>query len=431
VRAEPNRSYWNRVKMPDGRSQEEWLREEAEQHTIGEIGALMGNRTMDAIREKMRRMGLTEKQPAIPERELPASRQTVEGLPADKFMGAIRDNPKTRKELSQEFDRSEGTIETIVAGLQAMGFNIVRTETEGIIWPTRSTAAVPPPPTLWDAEYGHFLFGIVSDLHSGSKFAQWTNLRRCVEEMYNEGVRHIVVPGDATAGRDVYKGQIHDLQTVSGPEMVAMLVEYLPAMAGLTYEFMGGNHDASFIRQNGYNPVFDLAAQREDVTYVGFDMADVPVTPKVDARLWHPMGGVPYAYSYRMQKMAEETAFAELAKVIERKESPKLRLLLAGHLHIWVDFDAGPISCMQCMCFEGQSPYLKRKGKVPSIGGIVYEFELTDGDLIRAEVPRRKKFVEIDNDYMHYPVPVREIVRPEPMFQWTGSAQDAPKRADG
>ena len=346
--------------------------------------------------------------------------ERVYGIPVSDFLGAIKDKPTSRSDLSRKFDRSESTIEDVITVLKAMSYEIIRTVSEDVLWATRTTCAVPPPPTIWDEEYGEFIIGSISDTHFGSKYAQITNLRAYVKQLYQEGVRHVLFSGDLTAGHNVYRGQIHDLVTPSGPEQGALAVAYLPAHDGLTYYMIGGNHDFSFIKENGYNVVKDVASQRKDIVYLGFDLADVPLLPGVDVRLWHPMGGVPYAYSYRMQKHVEEMAFAELQKVIERQHSPSVRALFAGHLHIRVLFDAGPIVCVQVPCFEGQTPFLKRKGKTPVIGGFIYEFKMTSTGVFVEDWPRRKNFAEIPNDYLNYPVPVEEEPRPEPIFEWNG-----------
>ena len=342
--------------------------------------------------------------------------ERVHGIPVAKFLAAIKDNPQSRSQLSHKFDRSERTISDVISILEAMGYEIIRTATEDVLWATRTTSAVPPPPTIWDQEYGEFILGIISDTHFGSKYAQITNLNRCVEEMYRDGVRQVLFCGDLTAGDKVYRGQIHDVVTPSGREQAALAVAYLPEYEGLTYYMIGGNHDFSFIKENDYNVVRDVASQRDDVEYLGFDMADVPVLPGVDARLWHPMGGVPYAYSYRMQKHVEEMAFAEL-----QKKETTMRMLFAGHLHIRVLFDAGPIVCAQVPCFEGQTPYLKRKGKTPVIGGFIHEFKMTSNGQVLQDWPRRMNFAEIPNDYLNYPVPIEEEPRVEPIFEWTGT----------
>jgi len=394
-------------------------RAEVPPKTWKECAELLG-RSPEAARSHYRHIAKGNMGDAQPPAE---TAERVYGIPVDKFLAAIKDNPRSRSDLSERFDRSPSTIGEVVKVLEAMSYEIIHTATEDLLWATRTTCAVPPPPTIWDEEYGEFIIGIISDTHFGSKYAQITNLHRCMEELYRGGVRHVLFCGDLTAGDKVYRGQVHDLVTPSGPEQAALAVAYLPRYEGLTYYMIGGNHDFSFIKENGYNVIKDVASKRDDIVYIGFDLADVPILPGVDARLWHPMGGVPYAYSYRMQKHVEEMAFAELQKVIERQHSPAVRALFAGHLHIRVLFDAGPIVCVQVPCFEGQTPFLKRKGKTPVIGGFIYEFRMTSNGVFVEDWPRRKNFAEIPNDYLNYPVPIEETPRIDPVFEWTGKKQ--------
>jgi len=382
-----------------------------------ECGALLG-RSKEATRSHYRHIAKGNMGDPAPNGEVG---ERVHGIPVAKFLKAIKDNPQSCSQLSHKFDRSERTISDVVSILGAMSYEIIQTATEDVLWATRATCAVPPPPTIWDEEYGQFIIGIISDTHFGSKYAQITNLHRCIEEMYHDGVRQVLFCGDLTAGDKIYRGQIHDVVTPSGPEQAALAIAYLPQHDGLTYYMIGGNHDFAFIKENGYNVVRDVASQRADIIYMGFDLADVPMLPGTDARLWHPMGGVPYAYSYKMQKHVEEMAFAELQKVVERQHSPAVRVLFAGHLHIRVLFDAGPIVCAQVPCFEGQTPYLKRKGKTPVIGGFIYEFKMTSDGQLLEDWPRRKNFAEIPNDYLNYPVPVEESIKMDPIFEWTGA----------
>jgi len=198
----------------------------------------------------------------------------------------------------------------------------------------------------------------------------------------------------------------------------------LPRLDGLAYYAIGGNHDYSFLKSVGYNIVAAFAVAREDVTYLGFDVADVPITDQVDVLLYHPSGGVPYALSYRLQKGMEQIAFEELSTVAKSGENPKMRLVMAGHLHVSMTMQRGPIMGMQCGCFEGQTNYLKRKMLFPSIGGYVVEMWLTDAGLIQRVRHEWVPFLEIEKDYLNYPE-LLELLRGsgkpkgvEPLFAW-------------
>lgn len=401
---------WKNTKLLSGETHEDFLKEHAHNHTLGELVQIIG-RSEKAVENKLGRMGLMCK------RELLT--QMVDGLDPKKLLAFMKDEPRRLKEISIAFDRSESTIENAIRTLQNQAYEIIESE-EQVVWSTRATAPVTPPATLWDEEYGQFLLGLISDTHGGSKWAQITNLRRCIETMYEMGVRDFLFTGDLVAGHNVYRGQIHDIVTPSGPEQVRLMDSYWPDYDDVKWRFLGGNHDFSFIKAGGYNPVRDFCSLRENRKYVGYDLADIPITPVLDARLWHPMGGVPYAYSYRLQKMVEEVAFEQLYKVLESKKSSRVSMLYAGHLHIYIQFWAGPILCIQVGCFEGKTPYLKRKAKTPFIGGAVVEFQITSSQLLRKVSIHQLQFTEIDNDYIRYPVPRREEEVLEPLFQWTG-----------
>jgi hypothetical protein len=200
----------------------------------------------------------------------------------------------------------------------------------------------------------------------------------------------------------------------------------LPKLDGLVYYTIGGNHDYAYVKLSGYNIVAAFAAMREDVVYLGFDMADVPITDQVDVRLWHPSGGTPYAVSYRLQKGMQQMAYAALAKAIETGENPRMRVVLSGHLHVSMTMQRGPIMGLQCGCFEGQTNYLKRKALFPSIGGYIIELWLTDGGLIQRVRHEWVPYLEIENDYINYPNLLEQLhggvknsrVGVVPLFAW-------------
>ena len=343
--------------------------------------------------------------------------------PAD-LLQAIRNRPLSLKELSRQFDRSEDTIAGVLDELKRQHYNIVEVGGRASL----DTKAAPGggkslPRTLADEAGMKVRLGIASDTHGGSTAQQITNLNRFVDLAYEQGVRHILHEGDLVAGDAVYKGQVHDLFAHGADAQALVVAETLPRREGLTWYVIGGNHDYSFVRAAGYNIVAAIAAGREDVVYLGYDMADVPITDRVEARLWHPTGGVPYALSYRLQKGLEQIAFDELFKAIQSRENPKMRLVLSGHLHVWLTMGRGPIVGLQCGCFEGQTNYLKRKALFPDIGGYILTLWLTDDGLIQRTVYEWVSFLDIEDDYLNYPDLLAKIGEgngPEmgPMFEW-------------
>lgn len=138
-------------------------------------------------------------------------------------------------------------------------------------------------------------FGVASDLHFGSKACQITALKSFCDICKKRDVHHILVPGDITAGHNVYPGQVYEEYAITADEQMNSVLANLPD--GFEWYFMGGNHDHSFIsKAGGFNIVSDLSIRRSDINYVGFDVSDIPILDGVDARLFHPSGGIPYSY---------------------------------------------------------------------------------------------------------------------------------------
>lgn len=138
------------------------------------------------------------------------------------------------------------------------------------------------------------VFGVCSDLHFGSNACQLTALNEFAELCKKQDVKHMLVPGDILAGHNVYSGQAMDQYAFGADEQEASAIVNLPA--GFDWYLLGGNHDYSFIRHSGHNPITVLASKRDDIHYIGYDEADIPLLSGVDAKLWHPSGGVPYSH---------------------------------------------------------------------------------------------------------------------------------------
>jgi UDP-2,3-diacylglucosamine pyrophosphatase LpxH len=261
------------------------------------------------------------------------------------------------------------------------------------------------------------VFGIVSDPHFGSKSCQITALNKFSEIMKSKGVKHIFTPGDLTAGFNVYPGQIHDVYAIDAKEQEESVLLNLPL--GFEWYVLGGNHDYSFIKRGGgYNIISVLASKRKDIHYIGFDEATVPILKNVDAVLAHPSGGVPYSYSYRLQKSIEQITMSELQKVVRGvKEKPTIRFVLLGHLHIQVQSMFGAIWGAQCGSFEGQTNYLKRKGLVPSVGGYIIKATLGQNGLLKNFDSKYYMFDEIEDDWKNYKHSIPESKIEKPIFE--------------
>jgi len=103
----------------------------------------------------------------------------------------------------------------------------------------------------------------------------------------------------------------------------------------------------------------------------------------------HPSGGIPYARSYRLQKVVEQIA-------------PELKphILFLGHLHAacWLPAYRNVESIM-VGCFESQTPYLREKALFPLIAGAIFEYQKDEDGLISSNLTWYPTYVPRENDF--------------------------------
>jgi hypothetical protein len=344
----------------------------------------------------------------------------VNGLDLETLADSIRNKSKTLRQLSQEFDRSEDTIRQGLDALRERNFNII--ERRDLAMLDTQTVQRVQPLQLNHLEGREICFAVSTDIHAGSTGQQITAVREFERIAVQEyGAQVIFHTGDIMAGYKVYRGQEHDLYAHSADEQMAAADKTLVAYERVQRLVLGGNHDFSFIKAGGFDAVKALCRRRADMTYCGYDAADVQLTENAVVRLWHPRGGVPYAVSYRLQKGIEALAFDELERAVMDHQVPNLRVVLAGHLHIECELQRGPILAMQCGAFEGQTNYLRAKGLFPQVGGYVVWLTLTKSGLIQRKRFEFVHFQDIENDWQNWPELWQKQTTPsqsEPLFSW-------------
>jgi len=212
------------------------------------------------------------------------------------------------------------------------------------------------------------IFAVISCTHSASKYQQLTHLRTFYTYAQERGVKLVLHAGDVTAGIRVYRGQEYELFLHGEKAQREYVIEHYPRMenGGKTI-MIAGNHDYSFVKEAGCDIVENIADKREDIEYWGAYGA-YPILPRLKVYLQHTSGGVPYALSYRLQKNIEQ--FSPDAK-------PDIYFM--GHLHkSCALFQYRNVTAFSLPCFESQTPYLRRKGLYPEIGGLIVEFFVND-----------------------------------------------------
>lgn len=237
----------------------------------------------------------------------------------------------------------------------------------------------------------HLRIGIVSDTHGGSKFEQLTALRAFYRYADEREVDLFIHGGDLTQGPDrMHPGMEHEVHAHGSDAQVEYVAQTFPRSERYVKTYViGGNHDASHLKQGGANVVRQVCGKRDDLVHLGQDAAYLTIG-NLRAYVVHPDGGGSYAKSYKGQKLSE-------ALPVERR----VNLLLLGHFHNWIAFQQRDALVYQLPCFQSQYGWMARKGLHPDIGGIVLDVWLDDNGGIRRAASEYVAYRPLDNDYDH------------------------------
>lgn len=195
----------------------------------------------------------------------------------------------------------------------------------------------------------HLKLLLISDTHLGSKYDRLDILRYLYNKADEQGVKHILHSGDFTDGRSNRPEHIYELRELSYDGQIDYCVEKYPKFEGNTY-VISGNHDNWWVKVNGSEIIKSIARQREDIIYLGPDVADLRIG-KIKIRLFHGKGGSSYARSYKIQKYLD---------VIPLEERPDI--LQTGHIHQSFYMKQDHTHCFQTSCLENLTPYARSQG---------------------------------------------------------------------
>jgi len=214
-----------------------------------------------------------------------------------------------------------------------------------------------------------YKFAAIGDTHLCSNHEMLDELKTFYEICKKEGVTDVYHCGDIVAGQKIFRGQEHQVHTFGAENQVDYFVKNYPKVDGITTHFITGNHDYIYYKIAGVDIGHMVEERREDMVYLGPFQADVMWKGIKLIRLMHPDGGLSYARSYKLQKIIEQIPSGE-----------KPRILLAGHYHVSIFMDYRNILSYLVGAFEGQSPYLLRKGISPVIGGWIIKVKMAEDD---------------------------------------------------
>ena len=200
-----------------------------------------------------------------------------------------------------------------------------------------------------EASSSHIPLLLISDTHLCSKYDRLDILRYLYAKADERGVKHILHSGDFTDGRSNRPEHIYELREPSYEGQVDYCVEKYPTFSGKTY-VISGNHDDWWYKSTGSEIVKAIANRREDIIYLGSDVADMKIG-KLKVRLFHGKGGNAYAKSYKVQKYLDS---------IPLEERP--HILQTGHIHQSFYMKQDDTHCFQTSCLEDLTPFARSMG---------------------------------------------------------------------
>lgn len=247
---------------------------------------------------------------------------------------------------------------------------------------------------------------VISDTHLGSKYCLREQLVEFIHYAYDQGVREILHPGDVVDG--CYRHGMWEVSHSGLDEQARDLYETLPALPGLTYHAITGNHDFTFTEQIGADVGHFLSNYfqergRKDLHFYGNRGAFLKIRGAV-VHLWHPKSGAGYARSYAIQKHIEKYSSGE-----------KPNILLTGHWHVFCHVYERGVHGIACPTFQGGgSAFSKSLGGAPAIGGLILSWDVTKDGTLRSFVLEKRSYFEFEQprsvgDEMGdgIPIPVR------------------------
>ena len=226
----------------------------------------------------------------------------------------------------------------------------------------------------------------ISDLHRGSKYAMRDQLTDFCHRAYERGIRTITCGGDNLDGQ--YRHGTFEVTHVGIEAQTRELHETLPALPGLKYHMITGNHDWTFTEASGvdtghYVKSYFRDRGRSDIEFYGDRGAYIKLHGIV-LHLWHPGGGTAYAISYKLQKK------------VEAYTSIKPQVLIAGHWHRFCYVYERGIHAIAAPCFQGGGSAFGKSlpSAAPAIGGLFLSWDLTKDGTIREFSLEKRSYYE-------------------------------------
>ena len=249
-------------------------------------------------------------------------------------------------EICKKLELQDYEVAGLISIMRDEGYNIEFVNREVVVFknPKKQADVYELPNDL-----EHLKLLLISDTHLCSKYDRLDILRYLYVKADELGVKHVLHSGDFTDGRSNRPEQVYELREPSYEGQVDYCVDKYPTFDGKTYVIQG-NHDDWWYKSTGSEIVKAIARRRDDIVYLGADVADMKIG-NLKIRLFHGSGGGAYAKSYKLQKYLDTIPLAERPDILQ-----------TGHIHQSFYMKQDKTHCFQTSCLEDQTPYCRGMG---------------------------------------------------------------------
>jgi predicted phosphodiesterase/biotin operon repressor len=350
---------------------------------VRELSRELGYKRTDVLYKSMRRKGVIREYKPDKAAKTPAT-YSLDELERH-ILDIVKKRPVSVGEISRQIDRSSETVIKLLDSLRAKHFMVELDNVSRLVElpaePRRDFAA-----SEFKYFHNYYKIGLLSDTHLGSKYQQLSLLYDAHKIFDERDVDVIFHAGDLLDGTGMYREHIQEsfLHTAKEQREYAEEMYPKPKKEKLKTHLIGGQHDRSFYKREGYDILEHFAEHRDDIVYHGFFSHEFHFK-ELRVRLEHPGGGLAYARSYSAQKIVEN--MMGFINTIPSAQQPAF--LIMGHWHtplhlpVYMGVDT---ACLPC--FQAQTPYMQqRKNMMPTIGCAIAEIYMNeDGQLSSVKI---------------------------------------------
>lgn len=230
--------------------------------------------------------------------------------------------------------------------------------------------------------------GVVSDTHLGSKWQQLSHLNSFYQYAESEGVDFFLHAGDFVDGSPKHhRDTVYNMFVHGYSKLRDYAIEVYPKASVPTYA-ISGNHDYSFINDNGADIVSDVCDSRPDLDYLG-PIGQYMQVGNLLIYIMHPFDAGAKTLSTKPQNW-----------ITGVNSENKPHVLLMGNYHKALQLPSyRNVSGFLVPSFQGQTPFMQGKSIESVVGGIILDLGWDDEGITTQKVEWVLFKRPLDNDY--------------------------------